>query len=83
MRVARAEYDGLYIGDWIVASGQEDGTAMAIDPALITLRHRIIGKAWESSNDRGTKRMNTVIGLDQSNVNAIVISGMQKDINEL
>jgi hypothetical protein len=41
------------VGDYIVASGEGDGTAVAVTPAAITPDHgaRIVGRAWEASNE--------------------------------
>ncbi len=53
-------------GDIIVASGRNDGIAIAIPEDKLTadLFSQMIGIAWESSNDAGVKRVNTSIGLN-------------------
>ncbi|MBN2452300.1 MAG: hypothetical protein JXR77_18080 [Lentisphaeria bacterium] len=53
-------------GDYIAASGLDDGTAVAIpagdlSPADLRL---VVGRAWESSDDPGIKPIRTVVGLD-------------------
>ncbi len=53
-------------GDWIVADGEEHGLGVAIPTEKINRTHRIIGRAWESSNNPVIKRINTAVGLDQS-----------------
>ena len=56
------------VGDYVTASGMEDGTAVAIpfhqiDPAN---GHLIVGRAWEASDDPEVKLINTVVGLPES-----------------
>ncbi len=67
-------------GDWIVPSGLEDGTGSAIPSSQITLKHMIVGRAWESNNDPGIKRVNTVVGLDHSAAKDEIIRNMQAEI---
>jgi len=67
-------------GDWIVASGEEDGTGIAIPPSQITLENQIVGRAWESNDNPIIKRVNTVVGLDHSEAKDIIIKNMQEDL---
>ena len=50
-------------GDYVIASGQEDGTAIAIHPSQLQSNqiNQIIGKAWDSSSEVGTKLINVAI----------------------
>ncbi len=52
-------------GDYIIASGQNDGYAVAIAPENIGLEHlkRVIGKAWSSSQNDGINLINVSVGL--------------------
>lgn len=52
-------------GDYIVASGKNDGTAVAISPANMTPEQfrLAVGQAWESSDEAGVKLVNTAVGL--------------------
>ncbi len=74
-------------GDWIVASGLEDGTGVAVSNAEITLNHQIVGRAWESNPDPGIKKINAAVGLDNSAAKDAIIRDMkeklksQKEIN--
>jgi len=66
-------------GDFLLASGNNDGTAVAVarrnlTPAMIG---SILGSAWESSSDAGVKTINAAIGIDQTAV-AFAIA-MQRD----
>lgn len=70
-------------GDWIVASGHEDGTGMAIAPSEITLDHQIVGRAWESNLDTGLNKVNTAVGLDISAAKDAIIRKMDQKINQL
>jgi hypothetical protein len=52
-------------GDWILASGRDDGTATACVPDALDAGRadRVIGQAWESSDDENVKLVKTVIGV--------------------
>ncbi len=56
------------VSDYIVASGANDGTAIAISPNAIRPEHqsKIIGRAWEASDDPGAKLINCIVGLPES-----------------
>jgi hypothetical protein len=56
------------VGDFLMASGQNDGTATAVPPAKLdpAQAHLIVGRAWEASDEPGEKLINTVVGLPQS-----------------
>ena len=70
-------------GDWIVPSGDDDGIGIAVSTHALTLSHKIVGQAWESSSDPGVKRINTAVGLDQSEVLKHIIKSQQDQIDEL
>ncbi|MEQ8819675.1 MAG: hypothetical protein RLY93_05475 [Sumerlaeia bacterium] len=55
-------------GDYLVASGSNDGTAVAISPAAILPEqsHLVVGRAWGASSEPGRKLVNAVVGLPQS-----------------
>ncbi|MEM7185561.1 MAG: hypothetical protein AAF466_02785 [Bacteroidota bacterium] len=52
-------------GDYIVASGNNDGMAVAIAPEKITLDQLkwVIGKAWSASDSDGNSLINVSVGL--------------------
>ncbi|WOO40305.1 hypothetical protein [Rubellicoccus peritrichatus] len=52
-------------GDYLIASGQNDGTAIAVSSDNITpvQYNLIIGRAWDESNDASLKKVNAVVGL--------------------
>jgi hypothetical protein len=54
-------------GDFIVASGLNDGTGIAISPESISPEQfaQVVGQAWESSADVGVKSVRTAVGLIQ------------------
>ncbi len=70
-------------GDWIVASGLEDGTGIAVPPSQNTLDHQIVGRAWESSEEPDIKRVNMVVGLDQSVAKDVIIRNIQAEVFRL
>ena len=54
-------------GDFIVASGLNDGTGIAVSPDCITSEQfeQVVGQAWESSSDPDVKSVRTAVGLIQ------------------
>lgn len=69
-------------GDYIVASGRNNGTAVAVRPEEIRLDDiaRLVGKAWESSPDPATKRLNVIVGLDRTDVLEAVIRRQSEEL---
>jgi hypothetical protein len=55
-------------GDFIIPSGLNDGTGIAVAPQDITPIQcsQIVGRAWESSDEVEVKRVNAAVGLDNS-----------------
>jgi hypothetical protein len=55
-------------GDYIVPSGLDDGTGIAITPHAMTLAHyqQIVGRAWETSNQDGVRKINVAVGLESN-----------------
>lgn len=70
-------------GDWIVPDGNFSGIGIAIPTSELTLSHRIVGRAWESSDKPGVKRVNTAVGLDQSEALMQMIQLQQQQIEQL
>ena len=52
-------------GDYIVASGKNDGLGIAVSPDNMTPEDfkMAVGQAWESSDEQGVKLINTAVGL--------------------
>ncbi len=69
-------------GDFILASGQNDGTGVAVAPEALEADDlvRLVGRAWESSDDPGVKRVNVLVGLTTRDV---VIAQQQARIEQL
>lgn len=55
-------------GDYIIPSGLNDGTGIAVAPQDLTPSQcgQIVGRAWESSDEVEVKRVNAAVGLDNS-----------------
>ncbi|MGM0619976.1 MAG: hypothetical protein ACQETJ_02940, partial [Bacteroidota bacterium] len=68
------------IGDYILSSGQNDGSAIAVSPEKIQLEDmdRIIGKAWSESNNLLLNLINVAIGLNRNDLAKIALSQQQK-----
>jgi len=69
------------VGDWIIPSGREEGTALALPTSKISPDYVIIGQAWESNMNPEIKRVNTVVGLDVSRAKNAIISRMEQELN--
>jgi len=52
-------------GDFIIASGANDGMGVAISSAALTPERvpRIVGRAWESSDEVDVKLINSLVGV--------------------
>ena len=52
-------------GNYILPSGRDDGVGIAVSPEEVRDEDyaRIVGRAWESLQDTGVKRVNTEVGL--------------------
>jgi len=61
-------------GDFIIASGFEDGTGIAMEPSLMTLQEysKVIGRAWQSSNLENVKYINTAIGFNHRDIVSVL-----------
>jgi hypothetical protein len=75
----------VVIGDYILPSGLEDGTGVALsfddlDPKDLP---RVLGRAWEASNEEGIKRVNTVLGLALGEAQAKAFADLRSEIAEL
>ena len=62
-------------GDYIIPSGREDGTAIAVTPEDLKLEHlgRTLGRAWSDSENDVYNLINVVIGLN-GNEAAIILA---------
>ena len=72
------------VGDFIVASGYNDGYAKAISPSKIKLNDLkgIIGKAWSSSNGNMVNLINVSVGL-KTNEWVDIFNQQEERLNEL
>ena len=61
-------------GDYIIPSGLEDGSGIAVAPVMMTADEftRVVGRAWSASNETGLKLVNVAIGLNTGDVAMLV-----------
>ena len=61
-------------GDYIVPSGNNDGTAIAVAPAQLTPAHltHIIGRAWENSKNDVIGFVNVVVGVNTQETSKVL-----------
>ncbi len=76
-------------GDYIVASGRNDGTGIAVAADKMTPEafRMMVGRAWESSADQGIKLVKTAVGFNASAAYAYMhkqdqrIAGLEKQLS--
>ena len=59
-------YGKVHRGDYILPSGLNDGSGIAVNPDLMTIDDylNILGRAWDASDIESVKYVNTAIGFD-------------------
>lgn len=72
-------------GDYLLASGRHDGTAIAKAAADLRTsdRARIIGRAWDSSEEAGEKLINAAVGLDQGEALVSEVNLLKREVTSL
>jgi len=73
-------------GDYIVPSGLDDGTGMAVSPEALTpdLALLVVGKAWESTMEEDVKPVNVAVGLHTAAQSLYALNvGMDREIKKL
>ena len=68
-------------GDYIMASGRQDGTAVAVAPDALGLDQvrYVVGQAWESSDQLDEKKVNVAI-TSQSDVYGAIVKKQQQEL---
>ena len=71
-------------GDWIIPSGHDDGTAIAVSKEALTLGQasQVLGQAWEGSEIDTEKKINVAIASHEEALH-YVIAKQQSDIDTL
>jgi hypothetical protein len=71
-------------GDFIIASGLDDGIGIAISPERITAEQftSIVGRSWDASSDQDTKYVNVAVGLNAKSTSDF-LSHQQAEIDAL
>ncbi len=72
----------VHAGDYILPSGREDGTGVAVAPEALAPEDasRVVGQAWEDAPDPGLHRVNVLVGLDSRDV---LIARQQAELERL
>ncbi len=72
-------------GDFLLPSGRHDGTAVAVGPRDLRAEQlaRVLGRAWESSDEPGAKTVNAAIGLDEAAAAACVIDSLRAELERV
>jgi hypothetical protein len=76
---------GVQAGDYIVPSGREDGTGVAVPPGEITARQaaQLVGRALEDARASGVSQVKTLVGLPQGEILQTVLEGRDARIGDL
>jgi hypothetical protein len=71
-------------GDYIIPSGLEDGTGLAVSPEFMTADEfsRVVGRAWSNSENPALNVINIVIGVNSGDV-ASIVKRQESQNNEL
>ena len=71
-------------GDYIIPSGLNDGTGIAVSPEMMTADEftKVVGRAWSASNVKHEKLINLAVGLNAGDVSTI-IKKLELDNQEL
>lgn len=79
-------YGKVNRGDYIIPSGLNDGSGIALQPEMMTIDEftNVVGCAWASSDVEGAKHINTAIGFDNIDiVNILQLKSQQnRKMNE-
>jgi len=76
-------------GDFLIPSGLEDGSAVAVVPEDITAEQfaQVVGQSWEASDDPGVKMVLTVVGRVQHDPTVARMAGriesLEDTVNQL
>ena len=65
---------GVNKGDYIIPSGLNDGTGIAIAPYQMTVDEysKIVGRAWTSSDNESVKHINILVGISSNDIGKLL-----------
>lgn len=77
-------YGKVVVGDYILASGNNDGAAVAKNKAALSLSdyENIVGVAWEASTSKPVNMINTAVGINQNDL-VIQLKQQRQELDEL
>ena len=72
-------------GDYIIASGEADGTGVAVHPHDLKAEHlpMILGRAWEAKETEDVARVNVSIGLSLGDAQASLFAQMTTKVAQM
>lgn len=70
-------------GDFIIPSGLDDGTGIAVAPEMMTIDEysKIVGRAWSSSEKESVKYVNVAIGLSNKEIVHVMQGNLKRNKN--
>jgi hypothetical protein len=76
---------GVQAGDYIVPSGREDGTGLAVPPGEITAQQaaQVVGRALEDAPAGDVSQVKVLVGLPQGEILQTVLEGRDARIGDL
>jgi hypothetical protein len=73
-------------GDFILPSGLADGCGMAVAPKDLWRAGgagKVVGRAWETSNEDGVRKINALVGLAVNHLEESLLAMLQTQAEEL
>jgi hypothetical protein len=73
----------VHTDDYIIPSGLNDGTGIAVSPNMMTIDEysKIVGRAWSGSNNKGLKLIKVVVGVSSNDLAGIVKRFNQENLS--
>jgi len=73
----------VHTDDYIIPSGLNDGTGIAVSPNMMTIDEysKIVGRAWSESNYKGLKLIKVVVGVTSNDLTNIVKRFNQENLS--
>lgn len=73
------------VGDLLLPSGRQDGTAIAVAPEDLAPGRigQVVGRAWESARGRGVQLVTASVGLERGTVTQLAMESMRAELDEV
>jgi len=67
-------YGAVNFGDYIIPSGLNDGSGIAVSPELMTIHEldKVVGRAWSESQVESMKFVNVLVGISSTDIGQVI-----------